>query len=300
MKALVTGANGFVGHHLIEHLTDLGDKVEALDHHGPEPVDVTDAESVRERVLSAAPDAVYHLAALSHVGQSWSAPLQVFQVNAVGTLNVLRACIDARVSRVLVVGSADEYGICNADVTTIDEDMPLQPITPYGASKVAAEVCAFQACLGEQLGAIRTRSFNHTGPGQSDQFVISSLAKRVVEAERTGTSEIRVGNLDAVRDFSDVRDVVRAYRLLVERADPGSAYNVCSGQGSRVGDLAAQLLAMSSRPLSLVVDPELVRPVEVPRLVGSNARLRAATGWEPKYTLEQTLTDVIDFWRSKA
>ena len=300
MKALVTGANGFVGHHLIEHLTNLGDKVEVLDHHGPEPVDVTDAESVRKRVIDVAPDAVYHLAALSHVGQSWSAPLQVFQVNAMGTLNVLRACIDARVSRVLVVGSADEYGVCEADVTTIDEDMPLRPITPYGASKVAAEVCAFQAYLGEQLAAIRTRSFNHTGPGQSDQFVISSLAKRVVEAERAGTSEIRVGNLDAVRDFSDVRDVVRAYRLLVERADPGSAYNVCSGQGSRVGDLAAQLLAMSSRPLSLVVDPALVRPVEVPRLVGSNARLRAATGWEPKYTLEQTLTDVIDFWRSKA
>lgn len=299
MKALITGANGFVGRHLIEHLTDLGDEVQALDHHGPEPVDVTDAESVRQRVLSAAPDAVYHLAALSHVGQSWSAPLDVFRVNAMGTLNVLRACIDARVSRVLVVGSADEYGVCGADVTTIDEDMPLQPITPYGASKVAAEVCAFQAYLGEQLGAIRTRSFNHTGPGQSDEFVISSLSKRVVEAERTGASEIRVGNLDAVRDFSDVRDVVRAYRLLVEHADPSSAYNVCSGQGMRVGDLAARLLAMSDKSLTLVVDQELVRPVEVPRLVGSNARLRAATGWEPQWKLDRTLADVLEFWRSK-
>lgn len=298
MKVLVTGANGFVGHHLLEHLADQGDKVEVLDRHGPDPVDVTDAELVRTRIADVAPDAVYHLAALSHVGQSWSAPLQVFQVNAMGTLNVLRACIDARVSRVLVVGSADEYGVCASDVTTIDEDTPLQPITPYGASKVAAEVCALQAYLGEQLGAIRARSFNHTGPGQSDQYVIPSLAKRVIQAEHTGTSEIRVGNLDAVRDFSDVRDVVRAYRLLIEHADPSSAYNVCSGQGMRVGDLATRLLSMSDKNLTLVVDPALVRPVEVPRLVGSNTRLREATGWEPQRTLDRTLADVLDYWRT--
>lgn len=298
MKALVTGSGGFVGRHLVEHLVSCGDTVAEMDHHASDALDITNAETVRHRMLDAAPDAVYHLAAISHVGSSWSAPLEVFQVNAVGTLNVLTACREAGVRRVLVIGSADEYGVVKEADLPLTEDTPLRPLTPYGASKAAAEQCALQAFLGDGLGAIRVRAFNHTGPGQSDRFVVSSLARRIAQAERRGETEIVIGNLDVVRDFSDVRDVVRAYRLLVEHGEPGEVYNVCSGLGTSIADIADQLIARSERLLSLVIDPELVRPIDIPRLVGDNSRLRKATTWEPEIALPTTLDDVLNHWRS--
>lgn len=289
MKALVTGAGGFVGRHLVTHLGSAGDEVVVLGG----SVDVTDAEAVRAAVGKTAPDAVYHLAALSHVGDSWDAPARVFRVNAEGTLNVLRACTVGGVARVLVVGSADEYGVVDPADLPLGEDAPLRPVTPYAASKVAAEFLALQAHLGDALGAIRVRAFNHTGPGQSERFVVPAVAHRIAEAEATGDRRLRLGSLDAVRDFTDVRDVVRAYRLLVERAEPGAVYNVCSGEGVSVADIVERLVAASGAELEIVIDPELVRPVEVPRLVGDNARLREATGWVPEIPLERTLADVL-------
>jgi GDP-4-dehydro-6-deoxy-D-mannose reductase len=298
MRAAVTGSSGFVGRHLVAHLRGLGDEVITLDRTGEPPVDVTDAHRVRDVLRAARPDAVYHLAAMSHVGESWGAPETVFRVNAEGTLSVLRASADAGVERVLVVGSADEYGVVDANDLPITEDAAIRPVTPYGASKAAADVVALQAFVGDGLGTVRVRAFNHTGPGQSSTMLVPGLAARIAAAERLGTREISVGSLDVVRDITDVRDVVRAYRLLVEHATPGDAYNVCSGRGVSVREVAEAMVEMSDVPLDLVVDPELVRPVEAPRLIGSPAKLCAATGWQPEIPLEQTLRDVLDAVRN--
>jgi GDP-4-dehydro-6-deoxy-D-mannose reductase len=298
MKVAVTGALGFVGPHLVAHLQELGDEVLPLDRHGPDPFDVTDADAVHTRLRDARPVVVYHLAALSHVGESWKSPAASFRVNAEGTLNVLRACTDLNVERVIVVLSSEEYGLVTEAELPLTEESPIRPVTPYGAAKAAADVLAHQAFLGDGLGAIRVRPFSHTGPGQSSRFVVPALAARIARAERDEIDDIPVGSLDAVRDLTDVRDVVRAYRLLAEHGEPGEVYNVCSGTGVSVQEVADQLLARARRPIRLITDPELVRPVEVPRLVGSNARLREATGWSPEIPLERTLSDVLNAARA--
>ena len=298
MRAAVTGSSGFVGSHLVPYLRSHGDDVVTIDRTGIPPVDVTDAAEVREVLRAARPEAVYHLAALSHVGQSWDAPEAVFRINAVGALNVLRGCIDAGVERVLVAGSADVYGVVGPEDLPLTEESRIRPVTPYGASKAAADVLALQAYLGDGLGTLRVRAFNHTGPGQSVSMLVPGLAQRIADAERAAGSKVKIGRVDVVRDLGDVRDVVRAYRLLVELGTPGDAYNVCSGRGVSVRDVAETMLSMSKTPLELVIDPELVRPVDVPRLVGDPARLRVATGWEPQIPLDQTLRDVLDAARA--
>jgi GDP-4-dehydro-6-deoxy-D-mannose reductase len=298
VKALVTGAGGFVGTALVGHLRAAGDEVVGIDHAtGP---DITDPAGVRDVIGRNGPDAVYHLAAVTHIGASWEAPVEVFRVNAEGTLNVLSACAAAGVARVLVVGSADEYGAVRPEDLPLTEEAPLRPLTPYGASKVAADYLALQAFLGRQLPVIRVRAFNHSGAGQSERFMIPGLARRIAAAERDGRKEIPVGSLQPVRDYTDVADVVVAYRLLVERGEPGEVYNVCSGVGRSVAEVADALLALARHAIELVPDPALVRPVEVPRLVGDNRRLREATGWTPAVPFEQTLVAVLDRWRAEA
>ncbi|MCZ7527391.1 MAG: GDP-mannose 4,6-dehydratase [Acidimicrobiia bacterium] len=293
MRAVVTGAGGFVGTHLVAHLEACGDEVVLVDRSGPHPVDVTDADAVRRVIDEARPDVVYHLAARTHVGESWRAPNDVFRVNVEGTLNVVRACGELGVGRVLVVGSAEEYGRVEPGDLPLGEDAPLRPMTPYGASKVAAGFVALQAHLGAGTPTIRVRPFNHTGPGQSSRFVVPAFAHRITAAERSGTDEIPVGSLEPVRDLTDVRDVVRAYRLLARHGEPGGVYNVCSGRGVAVREVAERLLTMACRPLRLAPDPELLRPVEVPVLVGDPSRIEAATGWRPELDLDVTLSDLL-------
>ncbi len=297
MKATVTGARGFVGPHLVDHLEACGDDVVSLDRHGPDSFDVTNADQVRSRLSEARPEVVYHLAALSHVGESWKSPAASFRVNAEGTLNILRTCTEIGVRRVIVVLSSEEYGRVEEADLPLTESSPLRPVTPYGAGKAAADFLALQSFLGDGLDTIRVRPFSHTGPGQSSRFVVPALAARIARAERDEIEQIPVGSLDAVRDLTDVRDVVRAYRLVAQRGEPGEVYNVCSGIGVSVREVADRLLARAHRPIRLVSDPELVRPVEVPRLVGSNARLREATGWSPEIALDETLGDVLQYAR---
>jgi GDP-4-dehydro-6-deoxy-D-mannose reductase len=297
MKAVVTGSHGFVGPHLVAHLEASGDSVIGLDRQRTDPFDVTDYARVREHLRDIRPEVVYHLAALSHVGESWENPTESFRVNAEGTLNVLRSCAELHTERVVVVLSSEEYGHVDEADLPITEDAPLRPVTPYGATKCAADLLTLQAFLGDGLATVRVRPFGHTGPGQSPRFVVPALASRIAHAERDDVDRIPVGSLDAVRDISDVRDVVRAYRLLAERGEPGDVYNVCSGTGVSVQEIADRLLDRAERPIKLVTDPDLVRPVDVARMVGSNAKLRAATGWSPEVSLDQTVADVLDHAR---
>jgi GDP-4-dehydro-6-deoxy-D-mannose reductase len=288
VRALVTGGAGFVGQWLQEHLRDCGDDVAAPD------VDITDAPALAATVREASPDAIYHLAAVTNVGESWDAPQQTFQVNAVGTLNLLEA---ARAlpggPTVLLVCSAEVYGQVGPDDLPLTEVSPLRPVSPYAASKVAAEFLGLQAFLAHGLPVIRVRAFNHIGPGQAPTFVVSSLARQIAEAAMQGGGAVKVGNLAPQRDFTDVRDVVRAYRLLVEHGVAGEVYNVCSGEAVAVEEVARHLLALAGTDVRLEVDPARVRAVEVPILRGDPARLVAATGWTRHHALDDTLNDVL-------
>jgi GDP-4-dehydro-6-deoxy-D-mannose reductase len=297
MRALVTGASGFVGSYLSAHLEECGDEVIALD----DSVDLGDpagAVTVGDQLKLVAPDVIYHLAALTHVGRSWEDPVSTMRVNALGTLSVLEAArVQSHPPRVLLISSSEVYGAGQG--RPIREDDPLRPVTPYAASKVSAEYLGLQAFLGRGLDVVRARPFNHIGPGQGDVFVVSALARRIVEAERAGGGAIAVGNLAAARDFTDVRDVVRAYRLLATSGAAGDVYNVCSGVARQVEELFKILIAHSSVPVEAREDPELFRPVDVPMLVGDNSRLVDLVGWRPEIDLSQTLVAVLDYWRAR-
>ncbi|MFM7617881.1 MAG: NAD-dependent epimerase/dehydratase family protein [Actinomycetes bacterium] len=300
MRAVVTGSRGFVGPHLLAHLEAEGDTAIGLDFAGPERFDVTDADAVRSHLGEAAPEVVYHLAALSHVGESWADPSTQFRVNAEGTLNVVAAAAALGIRRVVVIGSSEEYGEVDADAGPVDEAAPLRPVTPYGAAKAAAETVALQMGRATDLEVVCVRPFPHTGPGQTDRFLVPALASRIARAEREGHDSVVMGSRTPMRDLSDVRDVVRAYRLLALAGHPGLAYNVCSGVSTAVGDIADLLARASTRTITFETDPALVRPVEPPPLIGSAARLREHTGWTPHHTLADTLTDVLAAARATA
>jgi len=298
VRALITGVSGFVGRHLRTHLIDAGDDVFGCDREDGS-VDIGVLDSVRSTLEGVRPEVVYHLAGWSDVGGSWNAPVEVFRANAEGTLNVLLAAAEYGVQRVVAVSSADVYGVVRESDLPITEDTPLRPVTPYAASKVAADYLALQAWLGSGLPVLRVRAFNHLGPGQTPKFVAPALADRIARNELDGGTEVPVGNLSARRDFTDVRDVVRAYRLLAEHGEPGEAYNVCSGLDVSIQELADRLLSMARHPMKLVHDPDLERPVDVPVLRGDAARLREATGWAPTIPLDQTLADLLDDLRAR-
>jgi GDP-4-dehydro-6-deoxy-D-mannose reductase len=295
MRVLITGGKGFVGQWLSAHLKDRGDDVVVIDIE----TDVADGAAVRRVMTDTSPDAVYHLAALTHVGESWENPSQVLRVNVLGTAELLAAARTLPVGpRVLVVSSAEVYGVVVPEQLPLGEDTPTVPASPYAASKLAAEAVALQAWRGYQQPVIVVRPFNHIGPGQSPNFFVPALAKRIVEAGRSGERSLPVGTLTTRRDFTDVRDVVAAYRLLMEQGEPGEVYNVCSGRDVAMSEVAAQLLDLAGVDLQLQTDPELVRPVDVPVLRGDASKLRAATGWQPATPLAKTLADVLASWEA--
>jgi GDP-4-dehydro-6-deoxy-D-mannose reductase len=295
MRALITGGKGFVGQWLAAHLKDRGDEVSVIDIE----TDVADGAAVGRVMADIVPDAVYHLAAMTHVGESWEHPGPVLRVNVLGTAEILAAARSIESNpRVLVVSSAEVYGVVTPGQLPLGEDTPTQPASPYAASKLAAEAVAFQAWRGYGQPVIVVRPFNHIGPGQSPNFFVPALAKRIVDARRSGARSLPVGTLTTRRDFTDVRDVVAAYRLLVERGVPGDVYNVCSGRDVAMSEVAAQLLELAGAEVTLETDPALIRPVDVPVLRGSAERLRAATGWEPNIPLATTLADVLTSWEA--
>ena len=291
MRALVTGASGFAGCHLIAHLAACGDEITTSE------AEITDPEALAADFRGCRPEVVYHLAAQTDVKASFTAAASTLRVNVEGTFNVLDAARRAGADRVVVVSSADVYGRLEPAGLPVDETAPMLPVTPYGASKAAAEMVCVQAGAGRGLDVVRARAFNHLGPGQSDRFVAAALAARIAQNERTGAEVVPVGNLQARRDFTDVRDVVRAYRLLAERGACGEAYNVCSGTSLSVLELAEALIARANRPMRLTADDELFRPVDVAEVKGDPSKLHATTGWRPEVKLGQTLDDLLDYWR---
>ena len=293
MRAIITGGAGFVGTHLAAHLEAHGDTPIILDR--VQGLDIRDRDDVLAKFEAANADAVYHLAAFTHVGDSWTAPVDVIRINVEGTLNVLDAARMTGVQRVLVIGSSEEYGKVSAADMPLSESTPLRPTTPYGASKAAAGLLAQQAWYGHGLETVRVRPFNHTGAGQPPAFVAPAMAQRIVAAQRNDIDHIMVGNLSPIRELLDVRDVVRAYRLLLERGEPGEVYNVSTGTGHSIETIARTLVSFADRDLELRVDPELVRPVDLPKLVGDASKIAAHCGWVPEYAITETLRAVYEY-----
>jgi GDP-4-dehydro-6-deoxy-D-mannose reductase len=296
VKAFVTGASGFVGRHLVAHLRDCGDEVVPTDRSDGGP-DLLDADGFATLVAEVRPDVIYHLAGQADVAASWLSPIETMRVNVEGTHNILEVARTFGVAKVLTVSSADIYGVVAPEELPIVESAPLRPVSPYAASKAAADLVALQAHLGHGQDVVRARAFNHLGPGQSKSFVGAGFAARIVAAERSGDDELQTGDLTPRRDFTDVRDVVRAYRLLATEGRPGVAYNICSGTSVSIGELAGLLLGLTDARMRLVEDPDLLRPVELPELRGDASLLRRHTGWAPSISLDETLSDVLEDWR---
>ena len=294
MRAYVTGGNGFVGEFLQEHLRENNDEIVAPF------IDLADRGALRESFAAAAPDVIYHLAGQANVGRSWDDSSETFSVNALGTLHVVEAAASLpHVPRFVLVSSGEVYGVVPPDECPVSEGRVPAPSNPYGASKLAAEIIALQTWRARGLPVIVTRPFNHIGPGQTDGFLVSAVARRIAEAERDEQPTIQVGNLSAVRAFSNVRDIVRAYRALACRGVPGTTYNVGSGIGTRTADIVQQLIELAKRPLSLVTDPGFARPSDNPVLVADVGRLKHDTGWEPRFGVGEALVQTLEWWRNR-
>lgn len=309
-RALVTGASGFVGPHLVAALAGAGFEVwttdreagTAADDKRHTSCDLGDPLTVRALFERVRPEWVYHLAGLSSVAYSFQNPREVLLTNCGAAVNVLEAVRQvAPAARVLVVGSAEQYGNVPETEQPIREAQPFRPASPYAVSKVAQEHLALQYARAFGLHVVATRSFNHSGPGQSDRFVLPAFARQVALAESGAQAPVlRVGNLDVARDFLDVRDVVRAYVLLAESGEPGQAYNICSGAARPVRDLLEVLLRLARVELRVETDPARSRPADLPVLRGDPHRLQERTGWQPAFTIEATLRDILDDWRQRA
>lgn len=316
MRVLITGITGFVGSHFadyalargvevvgsyrwrsnIENIEHIRSRVELVD------CDLRDASSTHHLVETARADWVIHLAAQSFVGTSWQAPAETFITNTVSQVNLLEA-LRSRTpqARFLVIGSSEEYGFVTEDELPITEDNALRPLSPYAVSKVAQDLMGYQYFKSYGMPIVRSRAFNHEGPRRGDVFVTSSFARQIAEIERgLRPPVIAVGSLKNRRDYTDVRDIVRGYWLLLERGEPGEVYNLCSGRAWVIQDILDFLLAQAKvAGITVREDPARLRPSDLPVLRGDAAKARAAVGWEPEIPFEQTLRDILEYWRER-
>jgi len=310
-KVLITGIAGFVGSHLAERLsatgevwgTYIGDDLSNLEGIGANLVecDLLDAEKVRETIREIRPERVFHLAAQSLPSISFADPGATLKVNIFASLNLFEAMVEYVPGAVLLnIGSGDEYGEVDAAHLPVAETAELKPLNPYAVSKVTQDLLAFQYAKSKGLKAVRCRPFNHYGPRQADTFVCSSFARQIAEIEAGVAEEkvLKVGNLDAAKDFLYVGDVVRAYELLVEKGEYGSVYNVCSGYAVKIRTILDTLLSLSGERIELVQDIGKKRPTDTVALYGDRARL-TALGWEPAFSLEDGLSGLLAYWRKK-
>ena len=286
----VTGGHGFAGRHLLDLLE--GDAVAP----SRDELDLLDGDAVRQMLAATGPDVAFHLAALPSVGRSWREPARVISENVAMTVNVLEAVrLEAPSAAVVISGSGEIYG--PPERLPVEESARLRPQNPYAISKAAVDLLGAQYWDAHGVRVVRMRAFNHAGPGQSDEYVLGTLTRQVAEAEAAGEDEalLRTGNAESARDFTDVRDVARAY-LEATTLAPG-AYNVCSGTAVTVLDLIEMVRDAADVPVRHEIDPDRVREHDVPEIRGSAARLRTRTGWRPRIALEQTVADALDEWR---
>ena len=315
MRALITGMTGFAGSHLAEYLLaehpdvevfgthrwrsrmenieHLRDKVKLLE------ADLRDYTSMHSALERSRPDVIFHLAAQSFVPSSWTAPNETLTTNVAGQTNLFEAVRALRLDPVIQIAcSSEQYGLVLPGETPIKESNPLRPLSPYAVSKVAQDYLGYQYFQSYGLKVVRTRGFNHTGPRRGQVFVTSNFCSQVAAIE-LGLQEpvIRVGNIDAIRDFTDVRDMVRAYWLAVTKAKPGEVYNIATGNGIKIREMLERLISLGKVEVKIEVDPDRLRPSDVEILIGDASKFKADTGWEPRIPFEQTLNDLLDYWR---
>ena len=315
MRALITGVCGFAGSHLADYLLTHTD----LEVYGTDIVsgganiahirddlefiagDMSDAEVASEILSKANADYVFHLAAQAFVPLSWSNPWQTMENNIRSQLNILQILVDSGARpKVLVVGSADEYGMILPDELPVTEDTPLRPYSPYAVSKIAQDMLGYQYFVSHGLPIVRVRPFNHIGTRQSPAFVTSDFAKQIAEIE-DGRREPRllVGNLEAKRDFTDVRDMVRGYYLALERGEDGEVYNLGAERAYSIREALEALLEMSEAQIDVVQDPSRMRPSDVPVVVSDCSKFRQRTGWRATVNLRESLKEILDYWRER-
>lgn len=315
MRVLITGINGFVGGHLAEYLLQAGgheiwgvalentlrlphlrDQVHLLQ------VDLSNREQTSSTIARISPQVIFHLAGQAFVPESFQDPAGTLSTNIMAQLHILLALQEHTIpARVLVVGSYEEYGHITPDDLPIDENTPLRPASPYGVSKIAQDMLALQYHISHKLDVVRVRPFNHIGPRQNSRFVASSFARQIAMIEQGKQPPVlSVGNLSAQRDFTDVRDMVRAYALAVEHGESGQVYNIGLGQVVSIQHLLDTLLAASKQTIEVRQDPQRMRPVDMPVVVCDASRFRAHTGWQPQIAFAQTLRDILDDWRTRA
>ncbi len=314
-KILISGITGFVGSHLAEYLINQGmevagsvrwrsrlenietirDKIQLID------CDLRDAFSVKKMIEYFRPDYIFHLGAQSFVPFSWHAPQETFITNVISEINIFEAVRELKLSPLIhIAGSSEEYGLVKPDEVPITEENPLRPLSPYGVSKVAQDLLGYQYFKSYGMKIVRTRAFNHTGPRRGEVFVSSNFAKQIAEIEKGKRPPIiYVGNLEAVRDFIDVRDVVVAYWLSLVKGVPGEVYNIATGVGRKISQLLDILLSFSPVKIEIRQDPGRIRPSDVELLIGDCTKFRKQTGWMPKIPFEQTLEDLLKYWRDR-
>lgn len=292
MSILLTGAYGFVGSYMQKSiaLTPL-----------PMEINISSFDEVHHYLRKHTPESVMHLAAQSDVGLSFKKPRTTYDVNFNGTFNILESLKENGFKgRFLYISSGDVYGILNNDSLPATENSYLFPRNPYAVSKVAAEALCYQYSHTDNFHTIIARPFNHIGPGQSEAFVVSNFAKQIVEIKlELKEPVLDVGDIDVTRDFTDVRDVVEAYKLLLEKGGKGEIYNVCSGREISIRTIIEYLASIASVKVELRQDPERMRPSENRRIFGDNSKIKQTTGWEPKITLEQSLENILEYWEKK-
>ena len=316
MKALITGIAGFVGSHLAEFLLKKkGMKVFGIDRwlsrldnicHIQDKIeliecDLTDPFSTHTEIERIRPDLIFHLAAQSFVPTSWLAPHDTLTTNIMGQLNVFESVHKLKLkTRIQIACSSEEYGMVYKNEIPIKETNPFRPLSPYAVSKVTQDMLGYQYYQSYGLFVVRTRGFNHTGPRRGENFVSSNFAKQIALIEK-GLQKpiIYVGNLSAIRDFTDVRDMVRAYWLALQKAKPGETYNICSGKGIVIKHCLEMLLKLSRKKIKIEIDPARLRPSDVEILIGDNTKFCKQTGWKPQIPFKKTLSDLLDYWREK-